>query len=316
MSLIAVALACGGHARASEPRVALTVERTQGAERCPDAAGLRAKVVGELGRDPFDEGGAERLAVRFARVPGGGFTATIARAAALGSGGERALDDRGPGCARLAARVALALVVAIEALPVALPDLRRGLDDDAHRVRAEVEPTPPAREVVRPRTTHAVDVVAVAGGAELGLGWGGAILASGLARAGVEWRMRPWCLGLEVVGGAGRLALAAGDVAVGRVELRLAPALAWKALTVGPLVALGAVTFSGSGFTRAGTDVRPWLAFGLRAGVALPLNPTLVLRLTTDVTWPLLGRWLAVSGATAWTWTTALGVGLALVATL
>lgn len=98
-------------------RVRLHVSRGVGAERCPDAEALRETVRGRLGYDPFTDPPTARVELAFVRH--GRWLVAELRVGGLEEtpSTPRVLRTRAMGCETLGASSALALSLAIDALP-------------------------------------------------------------------------------------------------------------------------------------------------------------------------------------------------------
>lgn len=102
-------------------RVRLHVSRGVGAERCPDAEALRETVRGRLGYDPFTDPPTARVELAFVRH--GRWLVAELRVGGLEEtpSTPRVLRTRAMGCETLGASSALALSLAIDALPESPP---------------------------------------------------------------------------------------------------------------------------------------------------------------------------------------------------
>jgi hypothetical protein len=120
---LGAALLCPTLATAQTPprRVRLHVSRGVGAERCPDAEALRETVRGRLGYDPFTDPPTARVELAFVRH--GGWLVAELRVGGLEEtpSTPRVLRTRAMGCETLGASSALALSLAIDALPESPP---------------------------------------------------------------------------------------------------------------------------------------------------------------------------------------------------
>ena len=120
---LGAALLCPTLAAAQSPprRVRLHVSRGVGAERCPDAEALRETVRGRLGYDPFTDPPTARVELAFVRH--GRWLVAELRVGGLEEtpSTPRVLRTRAMGCETLGASSALALSLAIDALPESPP---------------------------------------------------------------------------------------------------------------------------------------------------------------------------------------------------
>ncbi|NUO51168.1 MAG: hypothetical protein HOV80_20105 [Polyangiaceae bacterium] len=132
---------------AAEPLTAtLRVERTPGAESCPDADALRRDVEALAGAPIFTFQESPEVDISVRVVPNGdGFRAVVVAKGART--GERTLDDSGPGCDVLARGLVVILALMVDA-PLDTPresDKRRPLpswESSAKYILPEVPPTP------------------------------------------------------------------------------------------------------------------------------------------------------------------------------
>src|SRR5262245_6050687 len=100
----------------ASPTATLTVERSAGAEACPDTAALGAAIAAQLGRDPFSDEGIVAVTCRFEARDG-----TLRAAVSIGDAAERVFTGSGSGCTLLADTTALAIAMALEAILVDPP---------------------------------------------------------------------------------------------------------------------------------------------------------------------------------------------------
>lgn len=292
--------------RASAQSGPLSVSRAPGADDCPDAAALLARI--ERIRGAQMHGGQPGYRVSFAR-DSAGIHAEITSAQ---SAGARVLDDSGPDCAALAQATAVSLALLFDADVRALADAAASTPEaapmesrvattprDAQRASAlgtdDVQPAP------REDADHAAALHASAAlGAGLLIGVTG---PSALALA-LELGLEGDVLGLRL--GAHYALPHVIDVAAGEVrESLIAGSLtgcfaAWSASPwrlegcAGAL--LGALHASAHGFAQDRSGTRLWsaLAFDVRLGHAPdPLGAAVVL----SVLIPLRRQDFAIEGA-------------------
>lgn len=111
----ALTLTCTLEARADAPRPALVVTRAQGAEDCPDAAGLATRMSGMSLGNPFETSPEVPrdtwVQVEFSQALSGYRAVISARGRRQGT---RSIEDVGPGCASLADAVAITLVMLLD----------------------------------------------------------------------------------------------------------------------------------------------------------------------------------------------------------
>jgi hypothetical protein len=126
LPLLTIALLAGAPASGAPPTTArLVVERSRGAEQCPDEAALQRAVAARLGRDPFRPDAGLLIRVRLDRQRGG-MAAALDVTTSGGARGSRTLTSRDASCGELAAAVALALSIIID--PLARPASQPGWD--------------------------------------------------------------------------------------------------------------------------------------------------------------------------------------------
>jgi hypothetical protein len=128
----ASSIALGAAPGPAPARVAHAHTRGEGAESCPDEAGLQGNVIARLGYNPFEPSAPLHAVTRIERSARKGFTATLN----LGREGEpprtRALSSTSADCRDIADSLALALALAI---------------DPQYLVREPPPPAPPAPPV-------------------------------------------------------------------------------------------------------------------------------------------------------------------------
>lgn len=251
----------------SEP---ISVERGPGAEECPDAASLSARVAQIRGRPDAPSGPS--YGVSFSRTLDA-FSAVIRSGANAES--QRVLEGRGPSCAALAQATAVTLALLLDS----------EADNASEPPKAEpVEPAAPKKE-------HLLAEPILIDVRERGPRVDGTVA---LGVAGLAFVLRPLSpaftgeLGLRVTrfrAGIGvlwnppqTLTLAPGDVresllvGTARSCFALARADAFRFELCSGLFA-GVTTAQAEGFTRNERRVRSWLAIPLELSVAELSNP-------------------------------------------
>jgi len=242
-------------AEAADP---IAVERGSGAEECPDAASLIARVAAIRGRSAFPSGASYDVS----------FTHTADTYTALIRGGgnaesQRVLDGRGPSCAALAQATAVTLALLFDA----------EMDAPPEAAKPEPPPPPPPKlDLGEPLSSEAPRRAARVD-ATLALGVSGLIAVlqpfSPALSGDLGLRVSGFRMDLGVLWSPPQsLALAPGVV---RESLVSGTARACLALVRAQREQLdlcsgldaGVVSARASGFTRNEQETRPWLAVPL-----------------------------------------------------
>ncbi|HEX3774888.1 MAG TPA: hypothetical protein VHV51_10520 [Polyangiaceae bacterium] len=257
-------------ASAQDDAEPLTVERGPGAEECPDAASLGARVAAIRGRPGAPSGSS--YDVSFSRTLDA-FSAVIRSGANAES--QRVLEDRGPSCAALAqaTAVTLALLLDSEADSASEPPKAEAAEPAAPKPPAEL--ANPILIDVRERGPR------VDGTVSLGVAGLAFVLRpiSPAFNAELGLRVARFRAGIGVLWNPPQtLALAPGDVresllvGTARSCFALARAEAFRFELCSGLFA-GVTTAEGQGFTRNERRVRSWLAIPLELSLAEISSP-------------------------------------------
>jgi len=327
-SVLVAALAVSVPARAAPPATArLAYVRGHGAERCPGDATLRGAVAERLGYDPFRDDAPRLIAARVEQVGGalGGEVTLYDPAGKVA--GTRKLVAANDDCADLVATMALAISIAVDpdvlfrpapvarpprapdppsaspapppaSAPASAPAPPRAstlpppsIVPDPLPVLLEIPPLPPPARVrfhagigglVAAGTAPAVN-----GGftAQLGLRYGA-------FSAAIEGRADVPAATSAPGGGTVSGALYAGS---------FVPCFHARVFAACGLVTAGGLRGAGSGVADARTDVTPFAALGLRAGVEIPLVWRVALDVHGDFTAALTPTTLRLDGRDVWT---------------
>ena len=280
----------------------LLVERSPGAESCPDAPALHDAIVARTGIDPFVPGAREKVVVTYA-FDAGHFTATLRMFAEDGAlRGQRDLRSSGGACGELLAASALAVSIALQAIeptrdpapvPSAAPRPAAPPDPDDIPPADSGEPVPTAPPSRGVSLRGAADVVGA-------LGAGPAPSLGG--ELALEGRSGAWSLEL----GVGALAPASGDAAGGGTVRT------WTAWTqvlpcgwIGPLelcasAALDRIEGTATGIARPATSDGLFVSAGARVAIDVPAGPVTV-RAHLGLAVPIDRPSVAIDGVAVWT---------------
>jgi hypothetical protein len=313
-------------AAAAAPRSArLSYSRGAGASGCPDAEVIRAGVAARLGYQPFDERAELLVSATVSQVARG----LEARIQITGGGApgsaaaERRLVSRQSDCQELAAAMELAISIAIDPLaasraraepggatasaaPPALPPAPPQSPPPpapapAVIVLREQAPPPAAPDRALPPPSPATPL-----GFRVRLGGLGALGSAPAAALGgtvqASVRRGPFSLGLE---GRGDMA-ASAELRVGTMETSLlmgslVPCLQRGILEGCVLLSAGAVRAAGRDLVDPRHVSAPFVAFGARMGVELPMGSVLAAGAHVDVLAPITELVLRVDGQAVWT---------------
>ena len=253
---LAACLPCVAHAQEPAP---IVVERGPGAEECPDAGSLIARVTSIRGRASFPADSSYE--VGFTHT-GDTFTAVIRGGGNADS--QRVLDGRGPSCGALAQATAVTLALLFDAETESAPEPPKPPPPKS-------EPPPPlapTEPIVLEPPHHGPRVDATAA---LGLSGLVAVLRplSPAFTGEVGLRVASWRMGLGVLWSPQQsLTLAPGVVRESLLagSARLCLALARSEVTRFDLCSgldAGIVRARASGFTQNHEGSRPWLAVPL-----------------------------------------------------
>lgn len=277
-------------------RVRLHVSRGVGAEQCPDAQRLREAVMGRLGYDPFIDPATARVELAFVRH-GRWLVAELRLGPIDGAPAPpRALRTRALSCETLGASAALALSLAIEALPPAPP--LTPSPPEAPAPQAVVTPPPVPVPVPVPVPAPAPVPIPVPVPASTERGWElsadalmGVNLAPSLsfgARFNAEWR---FAYGRLTVG-----ALAFAPVALREANgsVRVSAYLATAGACVGASWVAGCLVVAGGAMRGEGFDVgvpheavTPFFLAGIRGTIESPRFGPFRARLTAELLAPM-----------------------------
>jgi hypothetical protein len=295
-------LAWAGAAARANPLHLLYV-RGAGAERCPDAEALRARVAARLGYDPFAGAAAAPalMSVVLLRAPGG-LRARIEIVDETGeTRGTRELRARGGGCGELASAAELAISMAVD--PIAFygesgarartsppPPKESSPDEDeqptpapAARVpmprQAEDDEVPPRGPVVVPDPDDDDELhVRIGAGAYVGLA-AASTVPVGLA-SDLGLKARAWSVDFEGRFDVPTWLSTVSNAKTGLYYGALVPCARYKKLAFCSEFAAGARLAS------IGLEAQrsfPFLALGVRAALELPLNARVTARISTEL---------------------------------
>lgn len=275
------------------------MERTAGAETCPDARALGEAVATRLGYDPFVHEGPARdlvLRVRFGRADGR-LTGTVAAFDPAGAPkGEKTIVSGRGDCGELAEATTVTIAI--------LLDPRTGLvrptpetKPEPNPLAPEKPPPPPPRAPAPARGPAVVPRLRVGG-----VGSVGALPEPSLAaRAAVGLEARRWGVDLELRADLPRDATS-GDqhVTTGLLLGALVPCLRRGIVEGCAVVAAGALRSSADRGSPA-NETSFHLAVGPRLAVVVPLSDVLALQLHGDALMAVTRTTLHVDGAAVWT---------------
>jgi len=283
-------------AQAGDLPARLRVEKTFGAEQCPERDALQARVEGIL-RRPLTlglSGDALALDVRFERAADGAF---LAHVSANGSKpGQRLLRDTNLTCDALGEAVSVAIALLLDsALTEAndsAPAQTRAPVAAAQSAPRENRDVAPVAEAQRWRGS-----VAIEAGGSYGLGGAGALL--GIARLGAA--RGSWFFD---VGAGGNLPTErAFDGGAVRTSLVFAGArgcfLLGHRVRLGPCLelGLGRLHGEGRGYGQAQSSSLPWIAGGLGLAAQAPLAGSAYVGLATTLWVPTRRQTFSVENA-------------------
>ncbi len=314
--LLAVTLLCEP-ALGDVPRpVRLDYDRQAGAAACPDDATIRAGVKSRLGYDPFSDQANDRMRVTV-RESGRVLEARIELVDAVGNlRAERRLVSHGGDCAELASSVELAMAIAIDPLGTAPPPTEEkpaaGGASTNDTLRA-----PERGGSAEVATTGPSPSGPIAKRVEIGLfgafGWLPAANLGFRVSGGLQGKMLSLSLEARADLPASK-SLRVGEVSAWLLAGSLVPCVHARWTSVCALATLGAMHVAGGGgLENPRHTTLPYLAFGIRAAVSLPLTPRLSLALQGEVTTPITEIQLTVGSEVVWVSpTVATAVGLAM----
>jgi hypothetical protein len=303
--LLAGALAaCGllpiAAARAEPLHASLVVTRAEGAEDCPDTAGVAARVRRITGMDVVQAVGDEPhetwVQVELVRVLSGYRAVISARGRRQGT---RSIEDVGPGCSSLADAVAITLVMLLD------PDVSR--EREAIRVRAPVpgrslSSSPAPMQPAAPREPKSARAASELGlGGEASAGASVAVLShpGPLIEAGARLRVGSiWAF----ASGGGLLLPDRVAAPGGSVELELVYGYLRACATVVDGFALclspffGSLAGTGRNYDDYDTRRLLWVAAAAAAELRAPLSASVFWHARATALLPLLRHGFSVDG--------------------
>jgi hypothetical protein len=300
--------AAGVRAQAPPPRPArLTYERSTGAAACPDEPLFRTMAASLLGgADPFVEGAPRRVAVSFRRSTSG-----YDGVATLYDGQDREeASERRSGRTCTSVAESLSTVVTYWLIPLGAPPSKPASAPPPRCEAAPVPPLPapvcaPALPVAKPspppprRPRFVVEAGSLLSFATVPRRPGFGVVAA----AGARWPS--FSLALEV-----RADLPSATDPTPRTNPPAYGTVWIFSNTLAPCVHLG--WFVGCGLVSGGvlaneavgpvafTQVLPYAALGVQAGIELPLSAQLSLRASADLRVPMLHASTIAGGTTIW----------------
>lgn len=272
---------------------------------CPEEASFRDLVAARLGYDPFQSAGKHAASVEVARASGRLHARARVQRQGQANPGTRELAGALDQCEALV--TALATTVAIALDPV------RGMAGPAPREvpapsppppppPSPAAPAPPAAPQVAPEApparvswlAHASGVASVGGtpgpalGGEIGFGLR---VKSFLLEAGARAEVTP-----------GTVTASSGDRIQAAIYTgTLAPCFHHAGWSGCALLRFGALQARAPDVVQPRFVTAPYAAAGLRGGYTLHLAGPLSMRASLDVAFPLVRRWLGISGEAVWT---------------
>lgn len=290
-------------------RVRLHVSRGVGAERCPDGELLREAVRGRLGHDPFVEPASSRVELAFVRH--GRWLVAELRVGELDGppSPPRALRTRDRSCEALGASAALALSLAIEALPPSAPapveaPAPQPLPAPEAPVTPVVAPAPVAPPLAPPPPPLAPVTPPERGWEVSADALMGVNLAPSLAfgaRVNVEWR---FAFGRIT---AGVLAFAPVALRERDGSVRVSTYLATAGACVGASFVSGCLVVAGGAMRGEGFDVgvshdavTPFFLAGIRGTLESPRLGPFRARLTAELLAPMTPTTHLIDRQTVW----------------
>ena len=284
-AVVLAALAVSRAAVASPLSAEISVERSSGAEDCPEQAHLATMIDRILkdadGRGVLGPGGDVRAEVQFARTPLG-YQATLRLQGA--KQGERTLTDTGPTCTALGRAVSITMALVLDpgqADPTA----------DPRPVAVAASPPPliaPATPAFARATTG---FLTITGGSALG------VVGPPSAAAGLEFDLRLWrrlwlqAAGQYVAARSSPFDTGTVDVALVTARLRLCRALNRAEAIVQVAVCLageaGQLRGAGSGYPSSNAAKMAWFGAGGGAQVSAVLGNRWLIGAGADLIAPL-----------------------------
>lgn len=315
--VVAAALLAHSTAHAM-PSARFVYLRGKGTDTCPAETEVRAAVQSRLGYDPFSSYAASTMFAEVTAV-GSGFSANLKLLdAANVVRGDRVLQVHGR-CAELMEAMALTISIAIDPMSVT----RNGPPEDAPPAEKPVDTTlPPAPdrppdpdETPQPAFAKPEALLLSAGlgplvslGSSPALAFGGALFLNA--------RLGRLVAGIE---GRGDLPASASVADRGRVESSLLAGSVVLGAREGAIFAcavgsLGRLSATSSDVAEARERHAPYLAAGLRVGIALPISERFELVGRLDALANVLRHTIELSGRSAYEYPAATGsasVGIA-----
>jgi hypothetical protein len=308
--LLALAGLAAPHAAFAAPSSRLVYARGAGAETCPDESALRQAVTSRVGYDPFFPWAPLTVTVELTRE-GGHLRGRVVLVDDKGmEKGAQTLESADATCEDLLASVALAVSVALDAVP---PPASPHEDPPAAPEKTEASPPAPAPSApallpvakkdapaTQPATSpasHGVSLWLAAHGRISAGAWSTAAVGPALS---LEARLDHLGLALE-----GRYdvasAVAVGPSAqatVSRATGSLLPCAHFAWFAACGLATVGE-TWARGDLAAPKTDSAPYAAFGARVGVDVPLVSKLRLLGTADVVGVATRTNIAVEGGSS-----------------
>lgn len=273
---------------------------------CPEEASFRDLVAARLGYDPFQSAGKHAVSVEVARASGRLRASARVQRQGQASPGARELAGALDQCEALV--TALATTVAIALDPV------RGMAGPAPREVPAAPPSPPpppppsrpaagppAAPQVAPEAPPArVSWLAYAGGVASVGGTPGPALGGEI---GFGLRVKSFLLeaGARAEVTPGTVTASSGDRIQAAIYTgTLVPCFHHAGFSGCALLRFGALQARAPDVVQPRFVTAPYAAAGLRGGYTLHLAGPLSLRASLDVAFPLVRRWLGISGEAVW----------------
>jgi hypothetical protein len=301
----------------------LVYARAPEASSCPDEGALRNAVAARLGYDPFFPWAKQTVVVQVWRE-NRQYKARLQMVDDAGlAHGMRTLSSSQPSCAELFDAAALAISIAMDALPkeestpaadsatVTRAPTKDGEGTSVHDSATAPVPLLAPAPVATPPTLESTPVPPPAGRAlrvDLGVDVLGAAgvepspTVGGAAFAGL--RTRAASASVEVRGDAPASAPSAsspGRVRAGSLQLALVPCARYRAASFCALGVLGQLRAVSTGITDPRAVEGLFVSAGARVGFDWPLSERLSLRTHLDATVDLRRAHLQIGGMDAWT---------------